>query len=57
MDKKEEKGLNTYVTNNCYVHMPSKRYKGLRIDISSSAMRELINEGKTLYFGKFGRKR
>ncbi len=46
----ETKDLNniTYSNNICLLAALDSKYKGLRIAISNSAMRELMNEGKAL---------
>ena len=45
----KSKDLYTYAYNICLVSMFNIKYKGLRIVVSDSAMRDLMNEGKTLY--------
>lgn len=47
--KTKPKGLNTYVYYICLISMFNDKYKGLRIVVSDSAMRDLMNEEKTLY--------
>ena len=47
MEKKKD--LNTYVDYNCLENTLSEKYQGLRIEITDSAMRELMKEGKTIF--------
>ncbi len=44
----EAKGLYTYAAYICSIVMFGERFRGLRIAVANSAMRELIKEEKTL---------